>query len=197
MIDKELEENIKMWLKENLLFKRYQHSLRVANTCKKLAGIYGADGDKAYLAGLLHDIARTYTNDQLVQIVTERDMPVDEASLAQPILLHGPVGAEMAKEIFGVNDEEILSAIIEHTTAGAAMPLLNQLLFLADMVEPKRDWEGVEKARALAPINKEKAICLCLDNKINWLIKYGRNIHPKAFEARDYYMEQCIQKENK
>lgn len=191
MADAVLEKKIKNWLKENLLQKRYQHSIRVANWCGELARIYGADEDKAYLAGLLHDVARTYTNDQLVEIVQEKQLPVDEASLAQPILLHGPVGAEMAKELFGIEDKEILDAIVEHTTAGAAMPIINQLLFLADMTEPNRDWSGVSKAREIARTDKDRATFLCLDNKIKWLTQYQRNIHPKAFVARDYYKEQC------
>lgn len=195
MRDEALETKIKTWLKKNLLFKRYQHSLRVADWCRELATIYGADADKAYLAGLLHDVARTYTNEQLEQIVKEKQLPVDEASFAQPILLHGPVGAEMAKELWGVDDPEILSAIVEHTTAGPAMPVINQLLFLADMTEPNRDWNGVNKAREMAKTDKDKATFLCLDNKITWLQQYQRNIHPKAFVARDYYKEQCAKKE--
>ncbi len=185
-----LEQNIRNWLKENLLHKRYQHSLRVANWCRELARIYGADENKAYLAGLLHDVARTYTNDQLVEIARREQLDVDQASYEQPILLHGPVGAKMAKDVFGVTDEEIVSAVWIHTTADAAMPIISQLLFLADMTEPNRDWAGVNKARDLARTNKDMSTFLCLDNKIKWLTQYQRNIHPKAFIARDYYQEQ-------
>lgn len=190
MEDVVLEKSIRNWLKENLLHKRYQHSLRVANWCRELARIYGADENKAYLAGLLHDVARTHTNDQLVEIARGEQMAVDEASYEQPILLHGPVGAKMAREIFGVTDEEICSAVWVHTTADAAMPIISQLLFLADMTEANRDWAGVNKARELARTDKDKATFLCLDNKIKWLTQYQRNIHPKAFIARDYYKEQ-------
>ena len=186
-----LERNIRAWLKENLLHKRYQHSLRVANWCRELARIYGADENKAYLAGLLHDVARTYTNEQLVEIAEKEQIEADAASFDQPILLHGPVGAKMAKELFGVTDEDIVSAVWVHTTADAAMPIISQLLFLADMTEPNRDWTGVNKARDLARTDKDKATFLCLDNKIKWLTQYQRNIHPKAFVARDYYRAQC------
>ena len=177
-----LERNIRAWLKENLLHKRYQHSLRVANWCRELARIYHTDENKAYLAGLLHDVARTYTNEQLVEIAKRENLAVDEASYEQPILLHGPVGAEMVKELFGITDEEIISAVWVHT--------ISQFLFLADMTEPNRDWTGVNKARDLARTDKDKATFLCLDNKIKWLTQYQRNIHPKAFVARDYYREQ-------
>ena len=116
-------ESMKGRLKDRLKESRYLHSLGVAETSVQLAVRFGVDQEKAYLAGLLHDCAREFENDQLLLEAEERGIPVGEVERAMPLLLHSYVGAKYVSECYGVEDAEISQAIARHTVGGSSMTI--------------------------------------------------------------------------
>jgi predicted HD superfamily hydrolase involved in NAD metabolism len=117
---------------------RYEHSLRVAACAVELAQRHGVDAEKARLAGLLHDLARLYSAEQLILEAEARAMPVSPFEREKPTLLHAAVGAALARERFGVDDPAVLSAIAKHTRGAAEMSPLDCVVYLADSLEPAR-----------------------------------------------------------
>ena len=126
---------IKKWLKENLNEERYFHTLGVADCAKDLAIKYQLNSDKAYLAGLLHDCAKCYENDVLREILTDK-MHCNMEELLNPKTYHSPAGAYLAKEMFDVEDKEILDSIYCHTVGKEDMTVFEKVVFLADKIEP-------------------------------------------------------------
>jgi predicted HD superfamily hydrolase involved in NAD metabolism len=117
---------------------RYDHSVRVARCADLLAHRHGLDARKARLAGMLHDLARLYAPERLVAECELRGMPIDAFERANPVVLHARLGAALAREQFGVRDDDVLSAIEKHTTAAGEMSPLDRTVYLADSLEPGR-----------------------------------------------------------
>lgn len=140
---------INEWLKINLNEERFLHTLGTANCAKELALKYGLDSEKAYLAGLLHDCAKCFSTEKLLQIIRD-NLNVDESEMQNYKTLHAPVSAYIAKTEFGVTDEEILSAIRWHTLGKLDMTDFEKIVFIADKIEPNtRDPEYSAKIREL------------------------------------------------
>lgn len=123
------------WLKTNLSEERYLHTLGVAETSKELAHIFNLNEDKAYIAGLLHDCAKGFSNEKLLEIINS-SLNIDECEMINPKTYHAPVGAYIANKEFGVEDEEILSAIRWHTIGKLDMTDFDKIIFIADKIEP-------------------------------------------------------------
>ncbi|TAM56589.1 HD domain-containing protein [bacterium] len=121
---------------------RYRHSIGVARTAERLAIAHGLSARRARTAGLLHDLARLWSKDRLLLEARRRKLPIDAFDLAHPVVIHAPVGAELARERFGVTDAGILSAIQKHTLGAAEMADLDAVLYIADAVEPGRVYDG-------------------------------------------------------
>ncbi len=120
--------------------QRYAHSVRVARCAALLAQRHGLDSRKARLAGLLHDLARLYSNDRLIAESEARGLPVGTREREHPVLLHAPLGAAIAREKFGIEDDAVLSAIAKHTTGEGEMSPLDCAVYLADSLEPDRSF---------------------------------------------------------
>ncbi|MGB9867806.1 MAG: bis(5'-nucleosyl)-tetraphosphatase (symmetrical) YqeK [Bacillota bacterium] len=161
----------------------YQHSLRTSAFAVTLAERSGADPCKAAWAGLLHDVARCLENGALLSRAQEMGIIVDRIERELPVLLHGRVGAEIARREFGVLDPEVLGAIAAHTTGGPDPGLLDKVVFIADKAEPGRHWSGVETVRQMCLEDIHRAFVLCLGSAIQWLIENGKVIHPDSVEA--------------
>jgi predicted HD superfamily hydrolase involved in NAD metabolism len=121
---------------------RNAHILRVARTAEALARTHGVDARQARIAGLFHDLARLYPGERLLRECAERGLAIDDFERANPVVLHARLGAELAQDWFGVDDEAILSAIRKHTLAAATMSPLDEILYLADGLEPGREYAG-------------------------------------------------------
>ena len=122
------------WLKGNLDEERLLHSLGCAQEASSLAEKFGLDSKKAYIAGLLHDCAKCLSKEKLFEIGSHLDLVEGEDTNSK--IIHAPVSAYLAKEEFGIGDEEILSAIRWHTLGRADMTEFEKILFLADKIEP-------------------------------------------------------------
>lgn len=179
-------DDIKKYLKKNLSEKRYKHSIDTADQAKALAKQYGADEESAYLAGLVHDCAKEVKGDEAVRLMTEEyKIFPDSVSVHMPSLLHGPLGACIARSKFGISDEDVLTAIKYHTTGAANMSLLQKIIYIADFTEPNRDFADVEKLRKMSFKDINKAIVYGIDYTISKLIKNGQLIHPDTVNCRN------------
>ncbi len=168
--------------------KRWAHTQRVAETAVQLAMHWGADTAKAYLAGLLHDVAKDLSRKSLLNTALDFGIVLTAFETATPALIHAPVGAEVARREFGIEDPEIIAAIRYHTTARANMSLLEKLIFLADYIEPERSFPGVDTVRVLARQDVDKAMLLALTQSIEYLLQRDRPIAVEAVEARNYIL---------
>ena len=179
-------DEIKTELRKILSKHRYVHSLGVAGEAEKLARRYGADTAKAYLAGLVHDCAKEYDPTEMEKILkTEYGVSVDSMSKIMPKILHGPLGACDAQRKFGIYDPDILDAVKYHTTGKGGMRILTKIIYIADYIEPNRDFDGVDKLRAMAYDNIDEAIIYGIDETIKDLIRRGLVIHPDTMSARN------------
>lgn len=180
------EEEIKKYLKERLSEKRYEHSLNVKKTAVKLSETYKGEVEKAALAGLVHDCAKHMSDDEILSLADKNGIFVDEVSRLNPKLLHGNVGSVVAKKIMGVFDQEVLSAIACHTTGKKNMNLLEKIIYIADYIEPARNFQGVEELRKKAFIDLDGAILDAFNNTIQVVINRGQLLHLNTIEGRNY-----------
>ncbi len=162
---------------------RFAHTLRVARTAERLAIVHGEDPARARMAGLLHDLARLYSADRLVSECRRRGMPIDAFELAHPVVLHARLGAELAREEYGIDDEAILSAIRTHTVAAATMSRLDAILYLADALEPGRDFADRAALFDLALRDLDAALIAVLESTRGYLEARGLGVAPQTLAA--------------
>ena len=161
------------WLKENLNEERDRHTLGTAQCAKELAQKFNLDEEKAYLAGLLHDCAKCFSNEKLLEII-RRHLHVEECEMLNYKTLHAPVSAYIAEKQFNITDKEILSAIRWHTLGRMDMSEFEKIIFLADKIEPNtRDKDYSNKIKNI--LNDEngidKALLVCYKETIKSLVK--------------------------
>ncbi|KKI63578.1 MULTISPECIES: bis(5'-nucleosyl)-tetraphosphatase (symmetrical) YqeK [Staphylococcus] len=175
-------------VKDKLPEKRYNHSLRVAETAVKLAEQYDGDKDKAKLAGILHDYSKYDDLGSMYQIVRQNDLDSNLLSYGSEIL-HGPVCAVIMEQQFGVNDEEVLLAIKNHTTGRAQMTKTEKLVFIADYIEPGRQTPGVEEIRDLAynQGSLDKTIYEISKRTVLYLITKDITVYDATIACLNYY----------
>lgn len=178
-------QDIFVWVKGLLSAKRFKHTVGVIETAAKLAEMYGADQQQARTAALLHDVARDLRGEGLMERCREFGIEADEVEQAAPDLLHGKLAACLAQQKFGLTDQGILQAIRFHTTGYKNMSTLDKIIFIADMIEPGRDFPGVDQLRRLAFINLDEAVRAGLESTIRLVLDRGQVIHPASIEARN------------
>ena len=187
-------EGYKEILKKRLSVKRYTHSVGVANTAAKLAGMFNGDIERAYLAGLLHDYAREVPNAQLLELAVEHNLHSDAVDMLQPSLLHGPVGAWMLKEQGIIDDEKVLNAICWHTTGHPEMDQLARIVYIADYIEPNRDFQGVDLLRQLTYRDLDLGVLAGIDHTLTFLIQRDGYMHPLSIATRNRLLEERREK---
>ena len=172
------------YLRKNLSPHRYNHTQGVADQALKLAKLYGADEDKAYIAGLLHDIAKEIPLDEKLTLCAEYGIEVDEIMRSQPDLTHSFLSAAIAKSVFGIDDNDMLNAISYHTTGRHGMSMLEKILLLADITEPDRGRsKEIDELRKLSQQNLNKAVYMAIKIKLDFAMTQGKMIHPLSHDA--------------
>ncbi|TCP69291.1 bis(5'-nucleosyl)-tetraphosphatase (symmetrical) YqeK [Baia soyae] len=170
--------------KKQLKPERFEHTLRVVDTAVELAKRFGADPPKAKIASILHDYCKFWSREQLTQWIKRCQLPLDLLEYHKEIW-HAPVGAEVAREEFGIVDEDILQSIRSHTVGRPGMSTLEKVVYLADYIEPGRRFPGVDEVRRLAEIDLDVAVLQAMDNTILFLQSQQQPIYPLAIAARD------------
>jgi predicted HD superfamily hydrolase involved in NAD metabolism len=180
-------EEIKQYLQNNLRPNRYKHSIGVRDTALRLAEIYGVDKEKAKIAGLLHDCAKCMDDKKMIEEAIKYGINIDYIFENQPSLLHGPVGAYIAKEQFGI-DDDIFKAIYYHTIGDVNMDMLTKIIYISDYIEPSRKFPGVEELRKLTFRDIDKALVVAFDNTIKYVLGKSQLVYCKTVEARNFLL---------
>ena len=180
------------WLREQGISyldpKRISHVMGCEYEAMQLAQRWGEDPELAAEAGILHDITKRLSVDEQLNLCEKYGILNTEEEIANPQTLHAKTGAAMAADLFGVN-EAVRDAIRWHTTGKPDMTLLEKILWLADYIEPTRDFKGVEKARALAYEDLDAALYEGLRHTVEHLIKKGKHPLQDTAEAAAWYAE--------
>lgn len=178
-----LEVALKAWIKEALGTNRYRHTLGVVDAAERLAAVNGVDIEKARLAGLLHDYARDLPGDRLLELAGGFSLEISTADRRNPCLLHGPVAACLAEREFALQDSEILRAVYLHTTGGPRMTVLDKVVYLADCIEPGRDFPGADELRTLACEDLDAAVRSAMELSIGHVLRHRGFLHPRTVDA--------------
>jgi predicted HD superfamily hydrolase involved in NAD metabolism len=159
---------------------RNAHVLRVARLAARLARAHGLDPDRARHAAMLHDLARLWSDERLLEGAAKRGIGIGAFERENPIVLHAPLGAELAREEFGVNDEGVLSAIRKHTVADAVMEPLDAVVYLADGLEPGRDFPERAALADLALVDLDAALAAVIASSLRYLESRGLAAAPQT-----------------
>ena len=181
-------EHLKAIMEKRLSKKRFKHSTEVARVAAEMAVHFGLDEEKAYLTGLLHDYAKGISGEDLVKIARDKGLIENHMDLEIPDLLHAPVGAWLLRHELGIADEEMLRAVAAHTTGALGMSDLEKIIYLADMIEPGRDYPGLERLKCIALRDLDRGMLLGLESTIRYCLEMGRLLHPRTIEVRNYYL---------
>lgn len=180
--------NISEILKNELDSARYEHTIGVMHTAGCLAMRYGADLDRALLAGLLHDCAKCISHADKLRICEENHIEITKTERRNLGLLHAKVGAFLAKEKYQVTDSEILDAITVHTTGKPAMTLLEKIIYIADYMEPGRDKAAnLPLVRSLAFKDINECLYVILKDSVAYLKTRNIPIDPMTEHTFLYY----------
>lgn len=182
------------FIRENLKESRYRHSLGVEEMAVRLAKLHGADVQKAAFAGRYHDLAKNFDNETMDAYVREYGLP--DHLIGNNALAHSKVGAAILEHGFGVEDEDILNAVRYHTTARRGMSLLEELIFVADVVEDNRTYSDLDYYQELAYRDLDQACLEILEYTIGDLTEKGREIDRDTLEARDWVLQKIKETKN-
>lgn len=186
------DEKIIELIGSKLELRRFQHSLNVAESARYLAEKYDGDADKAYTAGLLHDVMKNSSPEEQLGVITEAGIELLPEERANRKLWHAIAGAAYIKNVMGVDDKEIYKAVRYHTTGRAGMSLLEKIVYLADYISAERNYKDVDVMRKLCDESMDKAVLYALEFGIPDLVRRGSVIHP---DSLDLYNEMVIKKQ--
>lgn len=179
-------ETVLREVKNSLPQKRFEHTLGVVQTAEKMAEFYSVDVDKARIAALLHDCSKglpLQMMEQLSQRSQFEDKYFKETVGAE--LLHAPASEVLAKERYGITDHDVLAAIRWHTTGIPHMDNLACIIYSADMIEPNRMYNGVEKLRNFAFEGLHLLSLKCCEHTVNYLMSQEKHVHRATI---DFYL---------
>ncbi|MFI3237495.1 MAG: bis(5'-nucleosyl)-tetraphosphatase (symmetrical) YqeK [Lachnospiraceae bacterium] len=174
---------------------RFEHTLGVAYTAANLAAIYGEDVEDAIVAGMLHDCAKCIPDEKKIDLCKKYGLELSHGECKNPSLVHARLGAELAYDKYDVDNERILDAIRYHTMGRPAMTLLEQLIFVADYMEPgRRKAPNLLEIRRLAYQNIDKATVKILEDTLSHLEEDGEEIDYCTVDTLQFYRTKLIYK---
>lgn len=175
-------------MQKRLKTKRYNHSVGVMYTAANLAMRYDVPIIKAQVAGILHDCAKEMSNEELVRFCNKKKIELSADELLNPALIHSKAGAYIAKVKYCIEDDEIINAIRFHTTGKAGMTRLEQIIYIADYIEPNRKIiPGLDTIRKNVYIDIDHTCKMILENTIGYLKSEDKHIDKVSLEAYEYY----------
>ena len=175
-------------VRKRLSEKRFNHSKSVEENCEKLAKKYGENIEKARLVGIAHDMAKEISTDEKMIYCGKNNIEIDPVEKKNPELLHGKIGADIAKKEFEF-DDSMCRAIEYHTTGKVGMDLLAKILFVADCIADDRTWDGIEEGRKKAYEDLDAAVLYFLNHTIAHMIEKNLCIHPDSIFLRNEYLD--------
>ena len=190
-------EQMERLVKTHLNGHRLTHSYGVAQEAVRLAKRYGEDPQKAYYAGLCHDICKMMSEEEQLQWIKRSAIMQDDAFFRQPPIWHGYAAASFLKEKVGETDEDILNAVRYHTTGRAGMSLLEKIIFTADLTEEGRDYPDVNTVRTLADVSLDQAVLYILRYQLGRLLGGSLPICRDCVEAYNWFLALETEKSQK
>ncbi len=181
-------DNVKEILRTRLSEKRYIHSLNVADECRHLAQIYDSDEEKAYFAGLVHDICKELPVDQLKQKAVDSNLAISKAELETKALWHAIAGAGFVKNDMKINDIDIINAVRFHTVARAGMTKLEEIVYIGDLISADRTYKDVKRFRKLAYQELDKTMLEAVVFSIQSVIEKRGLIPEYTIQAYNQYL---------
>ncbi|ACD52051.1 HD domain-containing protein [Clostridium botulinum] len=181
-------EEIKLYLKENLNSNRYNHTLGVGETAKKLAEVNKISIEKAEIAALAHDVAKNLSLQKMQSIIEKNNIELTNTEKENSNLWHSIIAPIEAKNKLKIDDEDILDAVRWHTTGKENMSILTKIIYIADMIEPGRDFPGVEKIRQTTFENLDEGVLLGLTESMKDLLNRNLIIDLNTIKARNYFL---------
>jgi nicotinate-nucleotide adenylyltransferase len=182
---------IRQKLYKRLRRKRLDHTMMTVREAISLAAKHGADPRKARLAAILHDCIKL-PNRELLEYCETNGYELSADERANPYLIHSRLGAELAETEFGVTDPEVLNAIRRHTLGQVGMSLLDKIIYVADKIEPSREYEGVAEMREEAYRDIDSAMLLVMKHSADYTAASGRQVNPSTRAVMDWLAE-CIE----
>lgn len=173
-------EELAAQVESQMSAKRFKHVLGVEKAAIHLADIYGASKEAASIAALCHDYAKERPDQEMTELIVADEHLEEDLLDYGSNIWHGPCAAEIAKKEFQLTDEDILNAIRYHTIGRSEMSLLEQVIYVADFIEPGRNFPGVEEARVLASRDLQEAVTYETQQTLLHLIQTKKKIYPKA-----------------
>lgn len=187
-----MNDNILMYsdeIKKRIGEKRFLHTIRVRDTAIELAKIYSVDIEKAAIAGFLHDCAKIRDIDLLKKEAIKFGLKMNSEFEKAPQIIHSYLGAIFAEQLYKVKDEDILNAIKYHTTGRENMSNLEKIIFLADSIEPMRNYDDVSQLRTLSKLDLNQAMYFSLNATLKMLTEKNAHIVIDTVFARNFYRE--------
>lgn len=183
-----LEKAVLEQLKKNLSAELYHHCQGVGETAARLAISLGYSESKARIAGLLHDCVREWPTQALLDFARQCGIETDAFALRYPVLLHAPVGAAQAC-IWGISDNEILAAIRNHTLGSPGMTMLEQIVYVADKIEPGRTSPGVEELRLTVAKDFQMGLMQVAAQSVSYSLRKNQPVHPLTVSFWNWLVE--------
>lgn len=181
------DEN-RAFLKARLSKKRYTHSLNVAHEAQRLAELYGEDPEKAYFAGLMHDVCKELPAEEQEELVRASSFVVSKEELVTKPVWHGIAGAYFLQVRMGVTDPDVLNAVRYHTVGRAGMTRLEEIVYLADLISEDRTYDGVEQMRQLCLTSINAAMLEGIRFSMETTLKKGGYLPPVTVGAYNQYI---------
>ena len=178
--------------------KRYEHTLSVAYTAANLAAVHGVDVEKALVAGMLHDCTKCFSHKKQIALCEKNSVQLSELEAEEnSTLLHAKSGCVLAREEYGITDEDILNAICYHTTGRPQMSPLEKIIYIADYMEPRRHhmkrfgsgapMERLTRIRQMAYRNLDETLCNILSDTLAYLQEKGYRVDSMTQKTYEYY----------
>ena len=176
-----IKNRIIQYIENNLTEKRLKHTNSVVDEAVKLAERYGEDISKAEVAALFHDMFRCAGINAVNMYVRHLGLPV--RFIDNPNLAHSKIAAEIMKRDYNIRDDDIINAVSFHTTGRAGMSKLEKIIFLADAIEPGRNYPTVDEIRKLAYIDLDEACIASMERTVQYTEKKGEYLDPDTINA--------------
>jgi predicted HD superfamily hydrolase involved in NAD metabolism len=187
---KDLILELRSDLKGRLTSSRFEHTVSVSFICTALAMRYGCDLNKAELAGLLHDCAKPYREEEIIKKCRKQNLPLTGDERMAPVVLHAKYGAWLAAHKYHIEDGEIINAIRWHTTGRPEMSTLEKIVFTADYIEPRRNKAmNLALVRSVAFVDLDECVYQILKETLDYLEGKGSFVDSMSKQAYAYYKQ--------
>ena len=186
----EISQKLRKQLEKELKPDRFEHTLGVAYTASSMAFLYGADVQKALIAGFLHDCAKSMTHEEQIKVCEKNDIEISEVERKNHSLLHAKVGMFLAQRDYDIHDDDVLNAIRWHTTGRENMSLLEKIVYIADFIEPNRKpLENMTQIRKEAFTDIDRCLAHILHDSVVYLQTIGKETDDATMKAYEFYKD--------